>query len=236
MYNTPIPTVVFPSITEYEIKGSEEPIVDLAGTGFIISSAYYKQGVPGALKSCYVRLSVYKMLLEAKELLPVGYNFKLLDGWRPYVVQKRLWDMYYRQVKNNPENKDCTEEELVKKTSFFVSKPSEDIMKPFLHGTGGAIDLTIVDDKGKELDMGTEFDDFSNKAWTNHFEVYEDNEIIRNNRRLLYNVMTAVGFTNLPSEWWHYDYGTKFWGYFKNEKALYEGVLFLDIKDEFPLF
>lgn len=235
MLNKKIPTIEFPSINNYNIVGLEEEIIDLKDYGFIISPEYWKMGIAGAPKSCYIRKSVADMLLEAKKLLPEGYNFKLYDGWRPYAVQKRLWDMYYFNVKNNPENKNCTEEELMKKTSFFVSKPSTDINNPFLHNTGGAIDLTIVDANGIELNMGTKFDDFSEKAWTNHFEVYTDNEEIRNNRRLLYNVMISVGFTNLPSEWWHYDYGTKFWGYLKGKDALYTGVLDLDIKDVFPL-
>jgi D-alanyl-D-alanine dipeptidase len=36
--------------------------------------------------------------------------------------------------------------------------------------------------------------------------------------------MISAGFTNLPSEWWHYDYGTKFWAYFTGNKALYKGI------------
>lgn len=62
--------------------------------------------------------------------------------------------------------------------------------------------------------MGTLFDDFTNRAWSNHFESYEDCEDVKKNRRILYNVMIMAGFTNLPSEWWHYDYGDKFWAYF----------------------
>lgn len=236
MINKEIPTVKFPSITNYKIIGLEDEIIDLRDYGFVIAPEYWNMGIAGAPRSCYIRKSVAQMLLKAKKLLPEGYNFKIYDGWRPYSVQQRLWNMYYFKVKNSPENKDCSEEELIKKTSFFVSKPSLDINNPFLHNTGGAIDLTIVDEQGVELNMGTKFDDFSEKAWTNHFEVYKDNEVIRNNRRLLYNVMTGVGFTNLPSEWWHYDYGTKFWGYFKNVDALYKGILEIPDIETFPLF
>ena len=62
---------------------------------------------------------------------------------------------------------------------------------------------------------------FSDKVWINHFEEYEKDIVVRDNRRLLYNVMTEAGFTNLPSEWWHYDYGDKFWAHFTkpSEKA-----------------
>ena len=83
--------------------------------------------------------------------------------------------------------------------------------------------------------MGTEFDNFSNKAWTNHYEEYTQNDEIRDNRRLLYWTMINAGFTNLPSEWWHYDYGTKFWAYFNNTNALYEGILDIDFPNRFPI-
>lgn len=47
--------------------------------------------------------------------------------------------------------------------------------------------------------------------------------------------MCNAGFTNLPSEWWHYDYGTRFWGFFTGNQALYEGILDADLPDKFPL-
>ena len=73
----------------------------------------------------------------------------------------------------------------------------------------------------------------------NHFEDdYDEAEMspeVRDNRRLLYETMINAGFTNLPSEWWHYDYGTKFWGYFTGKKALYKGILTHNLPDRFPL-
>ena len=52
----------------------------------------------------------------------------------------------------------------------------------------------------------------------------EKNEMVRENRRLLYNTMVGQGFTNLPSEWWHFDYGNRFWAFYKKKKAIYRGV------------
>jgi D-alanyl-D-alanine dipeptidase len=236
-YKQKIPKISFPSIKNYSIKGEEEDIVDLRGTSnkIIVNSAYFEQGIPGAPHSCYLRETPAKMLITAAEMLPDNLYFMVLDGWRPYVVQRRLWEYYYKEVKFKPENAGLSIEELELKTSFFVSKPSEDENIPFLHSTGGSVDLTICDSRGIKLDMGTEFDDFSDKAWTNHFEEYSDNERVRDNRRLLYNIMIETGFTNLPSEWWHYDYGTKFWGYFKGTDALYKGKLHMDNIKSFPL-
>ena len=65
--------------------------------------------------------------------------------------------------------------------------------------------VTIVDNFGNEINMGTEFDCFKDTANTNYYELNNINDEIRNNRRLLYNAMLQAGFTNLPTEWWHFE-------------------------------
>lgn len=228
--NMSIPKVAFPSISEFKIDLLDEPLISLSSLGLKVDPMYYNQGIESALNDVYLRLTPAYMLLKANDLLPFGYSIKAYDGYRPISVQQHLWDMYRKQVSEDLKNADLSDEEIDFKTSFFVSKPSYDAKQPSLHNTGGAIDITIVGPDDKELDMGTAFDDFSNKAWTNHFEEYEYNEIVRNNRRMLYHTMIRAGFTNLPSEWWHYDFGTKFWAYFKQRDALYTGFLDTDIK------
>lgn len=228
-----IPEIKVPSIKSFEIEEKDEEIISLSKLGLKCDSQYNKQGIAGAYADCYARETVARILLEAEKNLPKGLKFKIYDGYRPICIQQRLWNYYRQDVKNK--NPNLTEEELDFKTSFFVSKPSYNIMQPSLHNTGGAIDLTLITDNGYELNMGTLFDDFTDRAWTNHFEKYENCEEVKINRRILYNTMINAGFTNLPSEWWHYDYGTKFWAYFKNEKALYKGILDIDFPNRFPL-
>ena len=185
--------------------------------------------IPGSSSSIIARKTVVEKLLQAQKLLPKGYRFKVYDAYRPIIVQQKLWDFYYEKEKEK--NPDKNEKELEKLTAFWVSKPSYNVLAPSLHNTGGAIDLTIIDENDKELNMGCEFDDFSDRAWTNHFEKYEKNEEVRNNRRLLYNIMLSVGFTNLPSEWWHYDYGDDKWAQFYHTAPLYCGVLDANVRN-----
>lgn len=225
-----IPIVEFPSIKSYKILDINENLVSLSQAGFLVDSQYYKQGIVGAYKDCYARESVVERLKQAQSYLPNGLRFMIYDAYRPISVQQHLWDYYRAEVvSKNPE---LTEEEIDFKTSFFVSKPSYDVNNPSLHNTGGAIDLTLVSKDGNVLNMGTEFDDFTDRAWTNHFEEYADNNEVRENRRILYNAMLQAGFTNLPSEWWHYDYGTKFWGYFTGNDALYKGIIETNFPDQ----
>ena len=229
-----IPEIKVPSIKEFKIVDVDEPIISLSKLGLKVRPEYNIQGIPGSYPDCYVRETVAKKLLEVEKKLPNGLRLLIFDGYRPICIQQRLWNFYRQEIKNK--NPNLSNEEIDFKTSFFVSKPSYDEFQPSLHNTGGAIDLTLIDKDGNQLDMGTKFDDFSDKAWTNHFEKYEKNEIVRDNRRILYEAMINEGFTNLPSEWWHYDYGTKFWGYFKNTDALYKGILDIDFPKRFPLF
>jgi D-alanyl-D-alanine dipeptidase len=69
-----------------------------------------------------------------------------------------------------------------------------------------AVDLTLVDSLGKELDMGTPFDHFGEEA---HHAFTDLSDSILTNRKLLKEGMEAAGFTALRTEWWHYLYGEK---------------------------
>lgn len=237
----PIPTIKFP---ENKIPVSfpvNESLVYLDNY-FNCDSKYNHwvedNGNPleGSSASIAARKTVVKMLLQAEKLLPEGYYFKIYDAYRPIAVQQALWD-YFRQqkVKENPNLSDA---EIDKLTAFCVSFPSYNVLEPSLHNTGGAVDLTIINSNGNELDMGCEFDEFTDKAWTNHFEpdCYngERNKTVRNNRRMLYNVMKAVGFTNLPSEWWHYDYGDDKWAQLNHTAPLYAGILDAKLRNSVP--
>lgn len=224
-----IPDRKIPEITEYRIANIDEPLVSLKERGFVISSQYYLQGMSGAAKDCYVRKTAADMLEKAREYLPKGYNFKVFDGYRPIKIQQELWDYFRSDIANS--NPELSSEEIDRRTTLFVSKPSYDEQNPSLHNTGGAVDLSIVDDEGEDLDMGTDFDSFKTTSFTNFYEKDNSNLQARDNRRLLYHVMTQSGFTNLPSEWWHFDYGTKFWAYYKKTDALYRGILTIKLPD-----
>ena len=226
-----IPSIAFPHIEDYEIDVKDEKLVPLSETSLVVNSKYYEKGIVGSLKDVWVRESLVLMLLKADECLPDGLRLKVWDGYRPLGVQRLLWDLYRADVIR--ENPGLTTQGVDKLTVFYVSRPSRDINHPSLHNTGGAVDVTLVTDNGYEINMGTPFDGFGHNAWTNHFEKYAVDKEIQNNRRILYYAMTQAGFTNLPSEWWHYDYGNKFWAYFNDCPALYTGILDDGLPDKF---
>lgn len=110
-----------------------------------------------------------------------GYGLKLFDCYRPRPAQQKLWDI----VPN----------------AMYVTPPK----KGSMHNKGLAIDLTIVDNKGVELDMGTEYDFFGKEA---HRTYVHPDPVVRKNRKLLKLLMEAHGLTGIRTEWWHYSLKT----------------------------
>ncbi|MDO5302176.1 MAG: M15 family metallopeptidase [Tissierellia bacterium] len=199
------------------------PIV--AGNGIILDMQYPKLGFTHGEEEALARVEVAEMLQEAAAKLPQGYQLVVWDAWRPFALQKELFESYRLQIIEDFNLKDLPEEEQVREISKFVANPVANVTLPPAHTTGGAVDVTLLGPDGP-LEMGTDFDAFTDKTETTYFEdATEGKDLeIRNNRRLLYHLMTSVGFTNLPSEWWHYEYGDRNWGALTGEPALYEGI------------
>lgn len=128
---------------------------------------------------CYLRLKTVKALINANTaFLKLGYRIQLFDCYRPLSVQKKMWS-----IVSDPN---------------YVADPT----KGSIHNRGGAVDITLIDNAGNILDMGTPFDYFGKKA-SHGFEALPDQIIT--NRQLLKKVMIENGFKPLLSEWWHYD-------------------------------
>lgn len=181
---------------------------------------------------CYLRRETYDKLKEASKLLPAGCKLRILDAWRPFALQEELYEVYSESIISNFRLDQCTEEEKRSVIEKYVSEPVRNRKMPPVHTTGGAVDVTLIDAYGMELEMGTGFDAFTDMTYTACYEDKqneqnernEQDERIRQNRRILYWSMIKAGFTNLPSEWWHYDYGDRFWGYYTNKPAFYSGI------------
>ena len=131
-------------------------------------------------KKCLLRGEVAKALLEVqKNLMKKGYRIKIFDCYRPLTIQKKMWEL-------NPDPK-------------YVANPEEGS----IHNRGAAVDLTLTNLQGKVLDMGTNFDDFSEKA---HHDYNGLSTKILNNRKFLKSAMESSSFSSFETEWWHYNY------------------------------
>lgn len=121
-----------------------------------------------------------------------GHKALILDALRPQRVQQQLWDAL-----------DGTD------LRMYLANPE----RGSIHSFGMALDITILDEEGRELDMGTGFDDLSEKSHPAlETKLLERGEITHQhiaNRQLLRDAMTHAGFVGINSEWWHFDCGDR---------------------------
>lgn len=129
---------------------------------------------------CFLRPEVAEALERANERAKEkGYTLVIYDCYRPYGYQKVMYD-----IVNDPR---------------YVAPPG----KGSNHNRGRAIDLSLSDENGNLLDMGTPFDDFTALS---HYDADGLSKGARRNRKLLRNIMKKAGFTPYNNEWWHFDY------------------------------
>ena len=129
---------------------------------------------------CYLEHEV-ALAIDAvqKELEAMGLGLKIWDGYRPHSIQYKLWEIV-------PDRR-------------YVGRPE----KGSKHNTGCAVDLTIVRSDGTKLDMGTDFDNFTERAWPSCTNLSKK---VQHNRRLLKTIMEKHGFFGIPTEWWHFNW------------------------------
>lgn len=219
MIDVPIPDLPVPdwqAISHIPIRESGEAFQAISLSPQIRTwPAYFKMGIAHTLPECYIREGVYLRLLEASRYLPDHLTMVVLDGWRPFKVQQFLYETFLSLL--DEAHPDWDETQRIAQARQLVSPPSTDPKAPSPHITGGSIDVTLMDWDGRLLNMGTLFDEASPLAFSAALEGREDlttsQQEARDHRRLLYHAMRQAGFTNLPTEWWHYDYGNQMWAW-----------------------
>lgn len=209
----PQPTPDWRAIRTLPIRDNEEPLVpaSLAPERVLVRPRYFVEGLPGALPECFVREGLWERLLQAADALPHGYRLVLFDAWRPERLQRWLFERCAAEFRGGDADADAA----AARAEAFVARPMRARTNPPFHLTGGAVDLSVADECGRLLDMGTTFDATVPASRTRHFEAAGDAHIerVRRNRRLLYHVMIDAGFANLATEWWHFDYGDQLWAW-----------------------
>lgn len=207
-------------LREIKVSDNKEKLVDLKkecpGLKFKIAE-YVKTngGSKAVLDARYAREGVSRRLKKAQAFLP--YNFKLMIecAYRSPQVQQKSYDAIYKELID--EYPSWTKEQIENEMDNRVSPVD---IAP--HCIGGAIDLTIVNALNKQLDMGTELDEFNNKTYTESKLISEE---AKKNRGLLKRVMRKAGFVNFPAEWWHWSYGDREWAYHQKNKIAIYGLI-----------
>lgn len=140
-----------------------------------------KRLYPSGTSSAFLRSEAANALkLVAEDLRKQGYYLKIYDAYRPYSVTEKFWKLIGDER--------------------YVAHPRGGSG----HNRGLAVDLTLVSvATGKEIEMGTGYDDFNEIAWHGAEGISEN---AKANREVLKNAMLQHGFRLFETEWWHYSW------------------------------
>lgn len=164
-----------------------EPLVDVraACPGVVVELRYESarnaagHAIYPVNARCLLRKSVAARLLAAQKLVAAdGFRLKVWDAYRPPNAQAALW-----AARPNPD---------------FVGDPAKG---GSLHGWGVAVDVTLVDQFGRELKMPTDFDEIGPQAARRY---RGDDPGVARNLHLLQQAMARAGFLAMRDEWWHF--------------------------------
>lgn len=203
MFKLEIPSNV--ELRKVLVKECDEDLVDMRKVcpeiAFIISDYIKSQGEKAHEDAYFVRLDIAHRLNQAQSLLPSGLQLAIRCGYRSPKLQAKVFQKNYEALQE--EHPDWTHEQLEAEMEKRVAPVD---IAP--HCTGAAVDLTIIDSNGKQLDMGTNFSEFTEETYTDFPGI---TEIAKENRDILKAAMFEAGFLNFPAEWWHWSYGDRDW-------------------------
>jgi D-alanyl-D-alanine dipeptidase len=188
---------------------------------FFMPHPYVALGAPyGNTSPWMVRSGVLAALTRANEALKTahpGWKLKIFDAYRPTPVQNFMVEHEFAlqakiagfAIPLSPQDREA----LTTKVFRLWAVPNDDPKTPPPHSTGAAIDLTIADANGTDIDMGSPIDENSDRSNPDHFmsAVEPHLKAAHQNRALLNRVMTGQGFVRHPTEWWHFSCGDQFW-------------------------
>ena len=147
----------------------------------------------GDLTEAYLLPEAARKLADAHKALKArypDYRFIIYDAARPMSVQRKMREVAVRTGKQ-----------------YYVADPAKG---GGLHNYGAAVDLSVLDENGRPLPMGTGYDFFGPEANTDREkELVSAGKLTGEelaNRLLLREVMTGAGFTTVTSEWWHFNF------------------------------
>jgi D-alanyl-D-alanine dipeptidase len=195
-----------PRVAAVPVRGVDEPLVALdAGFG------------PG---TALVRRELAARLQSARAALPAGIHLRVVEGYRPAHQQQAIIERYSAEIR--AAHPGIGEPELRVLTSRYVAPLA---VAP--HVAGAAVDVTLVDSAGQELDLGTTVDATPEQSGGRcYFAADGISREARANRDLLARVLCGEGLVNYATEWWHYSYGDRYWALATDaDAALYGPVL-----------
>jgi zinc D-Ala-D-Ala dipeptidase len=202
----------------FEYETNNEKLVSLHTIKTIYIDETRKQIANKSDYFCFVRESLYERIEKASNLISKKYSYLIKEAYRPILTQENAYNWICNKIRN--ENNQLSENQIIQKASLFVAP-----VKVAGHPTGGAIDLTLIED-GKEVFMGTEYNENPNNTNTNTF--FHSNNIedrIMELRQIMAEPLIRNDLLNYEPEWWHWSFGDPYWAYINKKKVKYKPIM-----------
>ncbi|MBL1108862.1 M15 family metallopeptidase [Streptomyces sp. 5-8] len=217
---TEIVLMADPLVSAVPVQECGERFVDVRRDSALLVDGRKEQDSAGAF--AHLREGVLGRLLEAQARLPSGIRLLFVEGYRSPSLQRRYFDSYAERLR--AENPQWPAEQVRSAASRYVSPPE---IAP--HSAGAAVDLTLADADGRELDLGTRMnatpEESAGACYTQADNISDE---ARSHREILSTALTAAGLVNYPTEWWHWSYGDRYWALRTGAAAAHYGPRELD--------
>ncbi|WP_055527466.1 M15 family metallopeptidase [Streptomyces graminilatus] len=175
-----------------------------------------KQDARGAF--AYLREEVHDRLMQAQALLPGGLRLLFVEGYRPPALQRQYFEEYAAELARA--HPSWVAAQVREAASRYVSPPE---IAP--HSSGAAVDVTLVDPLGREMDMGTRVnaspEESNNACYTDAPDISPQ---ARANRDTLGGALSEAGLVNYGTEW-HWSYGDRYWALMTGQPAALYGPI-----------
>ncbi|MEU5734871.1 M15 family metallopeptidase [Streptomyces antimycoticus] len=209
-----------PKVAAVPVRECGERLVDVRRDSRLLVDERKWQDSAGAF--AHLREGALDRLHKAQAQLPPGMRLLFVEGYRPPSLQRRYFDEYAAQLRaTHPE---WAAEQVHSAASRYVSPPE---IAP--HSAGAAVDLTLADADGRELDMGTRMnatpEESAGACYTQADDISRE---ARAHRDILGTALTAAGLVNYPTEWWHWSYGDRYWALQTGAAVARYGPMVLD--------
>jgi D-alanyl-D-alanine dipeptidase len=192
-----------PRVDALPVQECNEELVDVRSRSVLLVD-HRKRDSAGAF--AHLRRGVLDRLLEAQASLPAGW-FRLLfvEGYRLPALQLSYFQEYAALL--HSEHPQWSADQVRSAASRYVSPPE---IEP--HSAGAAVDVTLADTDGHELDLGTAVNASPEEsAGACYTQADNIDEAARFHRRILSSALASAGLVNYPTEWWHWSYGDRYW-------------------------